>query len=99
MTSAAAAMYSQSLLLPMITPTIGILLSAIVVPRTQQADSPLRPCQAAAGMSAADNSAQCIRDGDADSDKSVRVHARGSRPGDQRYFCRGQFDSILRRWG
>jgi hypothetical protein len=33
MTSAAADMYSQSLLLPMITPTIGALLSAIVVPR------------------------------------------------------------------
>ena len=31
MTSAAAAMYSQSLLLPMITPTIGSLLSAMFV--------------------------------------------------------------------
>src|SRR5258708_21614855 len=98
MTSAAADMYSQSLLLPMITPTIGVLLSAIVVPRMQQADSQLRPCQAAAGMSAADNSAQCIRDGDADSDKSVRVHPHRSRPGDPRHFRRGKFDSLLRCW-
>src|ERR1700722_13879583 len=96
MTSAAAAIYSQSLLLPMITPTIGALLSAIVVPRTQQADSQLSACQAAAGMSAANNSAQCTRDGDADSDQSVRVHNYRGPRGHRRHFRRSEHDRLFR---
>src|SRR5271166_4113191 len=91
MTSAAADMYSQSLLLPMITPTIGALLSAILHPHAGdvgicKADCSMPACQVAAGMSVVENSAQCIRDGDADSDQSMRVRARRSCRGYRRYL-------------